>query len=260
VRTHDCPDKIISLGPLATERLYLLGAGDNVIGNTVYCEKPVAAKAVQKIGTVTQVNIEEIVALKPDLVIATGLTRDLQISKLKQFGFRIEIFKTQGDFEDFCNEFIKIGSYVCMEDKAKEIISDVKKKVDKAISHTSSLPVKSVFFQLGMDPLFTVISNTFLHDMIIFAGGSNIASQEGTGIYSREKVLEADPDVIILTGMGMKGESVKKTWYNYKTLKAVQHDAVFIVDSFAFCSPTPVTFVTSLYEMIGLLHPDNPVK
>ena len=67
------PERIISLGPAVTEKLYLLEAGDGLIANTLYCQRPHEAKNKEKIGTVTKADMEKVVALKPDLALATSL-------------------------------------------------------------------------------------------------------------------------------------------------------------------------------------------
>ena len=83
----------------------------------------------------------------------------------------------------------------------------------------------------------------------------NIAHETSHGHYSREEVLTKNPDVIIIVNMGITGLNEKKTWENYRTIKAVKNKRIFIVDSYKFCSPTPITFVEALRETVKILHP-----
>ncbi len=92
VRTPPAPERIISLGQTITERIYLLGADRNLIADTVYCVQPEDARYKEKVGTLLQANLEKIVALKPDLVIASNLARPKQLRKLKDLGIRVVQF------------------------------------------------------------------------------------------------------------------------------------------------------------------------
>jgi len=91
-KTAPAPERIISLGQTITERIYLLGADRNLIADTVYCVQPEDAKYKEKVGTLIQANLEKIVALKPDLVIATNMARPKQLRKLKDLGIRVVQF------------------------------------------------------------------------------------------------------------------------------------------------------------------------
>jgi len=87
------------------------------------------------------------------------------------------------------------------------------------------------------------------------AGGINIAAHARNGLYSREKVLEANPDVILIVTMGIVGQKEKKAWEEFKTIRAVREGRIYVVDSYKLCSPTPVTFVEFLGKLARLLHP-----
>jgi len=103
------PQRIVSLGPLNTENIYLLGAGDRLVGNTSYCVRPEAAKAKEKIGSVMQISIEKILSLQPDLILATGLTQPQQLKKLQELGLRVVQVQQPASFSEICKEFIRLG-------------------------------------------------------------------------------------------------------------------------------------------------------
>ncbi|MCI5220091.1 MAG: ABC transporter substrate-binding protein, partial [Candidatus Electrothrix sp. LOE2] len=86
------PQRIVSLGPINTENVYLLGAEDRLVADTNYCVRPEAARSKEKIGSVMQVSIEKILSLRPDLNLATGLTQPQQLKKLRELGLRVEQF------------------------------------------------------------------------------------------------------------------------------------------------------------------------
>jgi len=252
-----CPKRIISLGPFITEELYLLNVQDRLIANTIYCTRPAYAKKKEKIGTVINVNLERIISLSPDLVLATSLTPTNQVERLKKLGIEVVVFKSPKNFYELCEEFLELGRLVGKEKRAEKIVNKAKKRVEKISVKNKSPKRPKVIVQVGSNPLWVAHGNSLINDFIEFAGGINIAKDAKTGLYSLEKVLQKDPDVIIITTMGMVGEEEKKNWEKYNTMKAVKNKRIYIVDAYKLCSPTPVSFVNTLKEMITILNPQK---
>lgn len=256
----DYPKRIVSLGPSITEGLYLLGAGDRIVGVTTYCIKPPQATKKEKIGSVTEVDVEKIANLKPDLVIATSLTSQKAKEKLKGLGIKVVDFSLPRDFSDLCEKFLMLGRIVGKGSEAEDIVRKANREIDTIRNRLKGLPKPKVFIQVGARPLFTMTKDSFVNDLIELAGGINIAGEARGGLYSREKVIERNPDVIIIMTMGIVGEEEKRIWQMYRTLKAVRDNRIYIMNSYKIGSPTPVTFVETLKEMAGLLHPEVFVK
>lgn len=250
------PVRIVSLAPAITQKLYLLGVDDRLVANTIYCNTPEDAKGKAKIGNVTQVDVELIVSHRPDLVIASNLTRPEQVEKLTNLGIRVVRRPNPETFDELCESFVELGKIVGEEEKAAVIAAKARADVDALRKLVSELPRKSVFVQLGAKPLFAATQDSFVNDYIEFAGGSNIVAQGAEGIYSREKVVMQDPEVIIVTTMGLVGVEEKKEWDKYTTITAVKNDAVYVIDSYRICSPTPTIFVEALRDVIKILHPE----
>ncbi|MDP2754421.1 MAG: ABC transporter substrate-binding protein [Nitrospirota bacterium] len=249
------PQRIISLGPSITEQLYLLEAQDRLIGCTVYCKRPKEAESKEKVGTVIEVNLEKIVSLKPDLVVATSLTNLKAIEKLRNLGIKLVEFHSSKNFTELCKQFLELGKIVGREKEAEEIVYRAKKAISSIKQKVKELPKPKVLVQVGAKPLWVAPKDSFVNDFIEFAGGINIAGDSETGLYSREKVLKQNPDVIIIVTMGIVGEEEKKIWQKYKTLNAVINNRIYIVDSYRLCSPTPVSFVETLEKITEILHP-----
>ncbi len=249
------PRRIISLGPTITEKLYLLGAQDRLVGVTTYCERPPEALAKEKVGNVTQVNIEKIVELKPDLVIATSLTERRAVLGFKRLGIRVIVFNEPGSYGEMNRQFLELGEIVGREREAEGIVKTTERRVDVIKKRVEGLPRPKVFIQLGAKPLFAATKDSFVNDFIELAGGTNIAREAKTGFYSREEVLRQDPDIIIIVLMGAATGNEKKGWQKFRALKAVRNDKIFVMDPYRICSPTPRTFVDALEEMVKALHP-----
>lgn len=254
-RASDYPQRIVSLAPTITENIYLLEAQDRLIANTIYCVMPPEASQKEKVGTVIQANIEKIVSLKPDLVLVSSLARPRQLRKLESLGVPVARFSYPGSFSEICRQFLRLGEIIGEKKKAEEIVNNARKQVSQIRERTKGLPRKKVFVQIGIKPLFTVTKDSFLNDYIEFCGGTNIALKEKSGVYSREKVLEWNPDVIIITTMGIAGEREKAAWMKYGTITAVKNNNIHILDPDKVCSPTPVTFVEALKEIAEIVHP-----
>jgi ABC-type Fe3+-hydroxamate transport system substrate-binding protein len=248
------PQRIVSLVPNITEELYLLGVQDRIVGVTIYCQRPPEAQSKERVGAVVEVNVEKIVSLRPDLVFASPLTDRRQIEKLRDVGVRIEVFQPSQDFEGLCAEFLELAHFVGREKEAQEIIKRSERELAHIKEMIKGLPTPRVFVQIGEKPLVAAGGDSFIDDFVSFAGGVNIAHEVKTSVYSREEVVRRNPDIILIAKMGIAGEREKKTWMKYTTIKAVQTDTIYTVDPYRFCSPTPLSFVEQVNELVRLFH------
>lgn len=253
------PQKIVSLGPIITEMIYLLKADQQLIADTSYCIVPEDARNKEKIGSMIEMNVEKIVSMQPDLVLASPLSKKKQLSMLENLGVRVRRMENPKTFSEMCQLTMTMGEILGKVENARLVIDDAKKNVDAILSVTRNLPKKRVFMQIGVKPLHTASRDTFLNEYIEYAGGINIASLEKTGVYSREKVLKDNPDVIFITTMGSAetlGEQEKETWMRYPSLKAARDKEIHILDSYLVCSPTVDKFATTVKKIAQILHPE----
>ncbi len=252
------PTRIISSGPAITEKLYLLGAGDRIAGVTTHCRRPPQALSKPKIGSVTHISTEKLISLKPDLVLATSLTDPRVVRKARDLGIKVIVFNSPRSFAEMNEQFVVLGKTVGKEKEAKEIVRASEKRVNAIRERTSGLMTRKVFLQIGSSPLFTATKDSFLNDFMVFAGAINVAADSGVGFYNREQVLKDDPDAILIVAMeGPQAHREKSAWLKLGTLRAVRNNAVYVMDSDKMCSPTPVTFVEALEEVVRLVHGDQ---
>ena len=253
---QNIPQRIISLSPAATEDLYLLGAGDRLVADTNYCNRPEAARYKKKVGNLMNFNIENILELKPDLILSTSLANTNKINKLRQLNINVIELTHPKNFKDICNNFIKLGRAIGSEEKAKEILAGIKRKVENIKNITANLPKGKVFFQIGAKPLKAVNNDYHINDLIKLSGGINIYEESVLNSFSRESVVLSNPDIIIIASMGFATGEEKRTWGKYKSINAVKNNKVFIVDSEIFCNLGVETFVEALKISVKLLHPE----
>ncbi|MFA4983946.1 MAG: helical backbone metal receptor [Candidatus Omnitrophota bacterium] len=255
--TGGLAERIVSLGPSITEELYLLGAQDKIVGVTIHCRKPPQAQGKEKVATAVEINVERIVALKPDLVIATSITSPKSIKKLKELGIDVVVFRAAESFSELCGQFQETARLIGREGEAREILEKSRVKVETVKKSVTGLAKPGVIVQEGARPLWVATKDSFINDFIELAGGENLGPPGTNGRYSREKIIGLKPDVIIITTMGMTGNDERDIWRKYPSIPAVKNNRIYIVDSDKFCSPTPVTFAKTLEETALLLHPKN---
>jgi iron complex transport system substrate-binding protein len=253
------PERIVSLGPVITDMIYLLDAQKRLIAVTSYCIIPATEEPKEIIGTVMQMNVEKIIALKPDLVVANALTRKKQIKVLEKQGINVIKLSTPKDFKGICQRLLDLGKLIGGHGKALKIVKKAKYDVDRIKSDIKDLEKRKVFIQIGLKPLKTAGKDTFINEYIEFAGGVNIAFNANDGIFSREKVLQENPDIIFIATMGSSkkaGKTEKQAWMRFEFLKACKNNEIHILDPDIVCSPTPIIFARGLKDFYRYIHPE----
>jgi iron complex transport system substrate-binding protein len=196
------PKRIISLAPSITEVLFAIGAGDRVVGVTTYCDYPQEAKAKEKVGDTTRPNLEKIVALKPDVIIASTASQlEQYVRNLESLGLAVYVSNPR-DIEGVLASIAKMGELVGASGGAAQLTESMRRRIDEIHSRLSETARPSVFFVLATEPLMTVGGNTFLNDLITRAGGRSISSDMAGDYpqYSLEAVIARRPDLIFLGG------------------------------------------------------------
>ncbi len=108
--------------------------------------------------------------------------------------------------------------------------------------------------QIGANPLFAVVPETFMNYFIKFSGTENIFMDLTMGSVNRETILVRNPDIIVVVLMGTMGSDEKSRWEEFENLSAVKKKQVFTMNADNACSPTPLSFVDALDELIGLIY------
>jgi iron complex transport system substrate-binding protein len=250
------PKRIISLAPSLTEELFLLKSGHLLLADTAYCNRPPAAKKKPKIGTLLDFSLEQIVALNPDLLLCTSLANRQKLKKIRKLGIRIIELAPPRSFEQISATVLELGKVLYREELANRLVAQARAEVDYFSDLTARLPKKRVFMQIGAHPLATVPRDYFINDYIRYAGGVSITGQTSSHLYSRESVLTADPEVILIADMGVISAEEKRNWENYPTISAVQTRSIHVVNSEIFCQPTLTAFIESLRLTIQILYPE----
>lgn len=259
IRVPAAPQRVVALAPSITEIIFALDCQDRLKGATRFSDYPEAAKKVPKVGSYVYLDLEKIVALNPDVCIAIkdGNPRSV-IDRLESLDIPVFAVNPRG-LDTVMAAIGHIGRLMGAENRAKEIVADMEARIDEVeakVARTGKRP--RVFFQIGISPIVSAGSDTFIHELIVEAGGRNIAGKYTSyPRFSREEVLELAPDILIITSMARKEvfDRVKREWEKWDQIPAVANDRVHLVDSNLFDRPTP-RLVDALEKLVELIHPE----
>jgi iron complex transport system substrate-binding protein len=233
--------RIISLAPHITELLFLLGAGDRVIGTVAYSDHPEAARKVPRIGDAHAIDLERILALRPDLVVAwqSGNPRS-QVEHVARLG--IPVYRTEPrSLDDIAGSLIALGRLSGQAAEGKTQAARYRERLaGLRVQHRGAAPV-TVFYQVWSRPLLTVSGNHVIGDALRLCGASNVFGTL-TPLISTvdvEAVIAANPRAIV-TGVA-RGETDDPfaLWRTWTGLDAVQNRHLFVVPTEAMHRHTP---------------------
>jgi len=259
IRFSERPKRIVSLAPSVTEILFAAGAGDSLVGVTVFCNYPPDAKKISKIGGFSTPSLEKIVALNPDLIVtAHGNPSDV-IYRLIELDFRV--YGTHPKNIDEILAHIGVVSAIAgCEDLAESVVNSLRERLKEIDEKVSRIVIEGgqrprVFFNIGN--LWTAGSGTFIDAIIERAGGENIAvDRSGYFIMSMEKLVDKNPEIIICgSGMGgMRGAYEEiVTDKRLRGVDAVKNKRVYIIESDIIKRPGPrvVNAVERVHELFS---------
>jgi len=246
------PRRIVSIVPSVTEMLYAVGLGDRLVGVTAWCTYPEEAKKVDKVGDVN-INIEAVLAKKPDLVVADTSMSGTTISKIRELGVKVLAIKAD-DIAGMLDALKLLGMAGGKEAQADALVASLSFRIEKvkaAIAKSKSRP--SVFVEIWNEPLMTAGRGTYVDELIRLAGGRNIAEGvTGWPVFSQETVIKENPYLIILTNYNKAEVLTRKAWSD---LAAVRSGRVIEANPDLLVRSGP-RLVDGLEELAKLLHPE----
>ena len=255
------PQRVVSLAPSITEIAFALDQGHRLQGVTTYSDFPPEALNLPKVGSYVHLDLEKIVALKPDLCIAIKDGNPRIIAQRLE-SLKIPVYVVHpNNLETIMKTVLEIGTLLNAKDQASHLVKNLATDRDK--EKTKSLVAKAthrprVFFQIGVSPIVSVGTHTFIHELIVIAGGTNLASGSiSYPRFSREQVLAFSPEIIIITSMARSAvfEEVKAEWEKWPNMPAVRNQRIYVEDSNFFDRPTP-RLVDGLELLLQLIHPE----
>lgn len=217
------PPRVVSLVPSVTEVIFALNRSEVLVGNTVYCDYPEAARSITKVGDFSHPNIEKILSLKPSLVFATLPEQRATVERLQQLGMKVVISRPT-TIEGLFTEILTIGRLLQAEHRGLSLVDSLRQRL-AALAPRS---VRRVYLELSAQPLITVGSPSFLNEVIARAGGRNVfADLSGEyPIVTQEQVIQHDPEVILILHPATRAEEFRSR-LGWQEVNAVRTGRVY---------------------------------
>lgn len=223
------PKKVVSMSPGITELLFELGENDKLIGRTTYCDYPKEAETIEPVGSIQKPDIEKIISLEPDIVIASTHFSEESEKQLTDLGIKVIVLYEEHSMEGVYSMIETLGTILNVNDIAANTIDEMKTSIENTTKAIEGEETPSVYYVVGYGEYgdFTAGGDTFISQLITLAKGKNIAEDVSGWSYSLESLVEADPDFIIIDET-MKDDFI--TTDVYKDLSAVKNEHVYGID------------------------------
>jgi len=223
--------RIIALSPHSVEILFLIGAGDRIVGTTEFADYPEQAKKIPRIGGYNGIQIDRVLELEPDIVIAwQSGNPEKDIARIKELGIPVYESKTK-NLEDIPREIINISKHVGLADEGKKQASNYSARLNALRARYADRAPVSFFYQLWSKPLRTMAAGSWIDAMFRGCGAKNVfddMAQEYPQV-SLEAVIERKPEVIVVpTHHG--GEIAVEMWQNWPEIPAIKNERIVFVD------------------------------
>jgi len=256
----EASQRYISLAPSTTEILFALGLNEEIVGVSSYCDYPPEAGGKTRIGDFSHPNIEKIVFLKPDYIFCTGLEQAPSIRELRRLKFNVYVADPK-NIEELLRTILDIGTITARVNEAKGLIEKMKNDIEEIRSAVKLIPEEKrarVFIEIWHEPLMTAGKGSFVDELIILAGGNNIAHEvkRPYSNFSAEKAVNLNPGCIIMAYMDRESPlRLVEARFGWKKIDAVKNKRVFNdIDPNILLRPGP-RITEGLKEIYKRLYP-----
>lgn len=252
------PRRIVSLVPSVTEIVYALGAEDHLAGVTDFCDYPPAARGKPRVGGMVNPNLEAIVALKPDLVVATTEGgREETVAQLKRL--RIPTYLVAAHrVSDMTALIARVGELTARRDAAATLVARLEQRIAAVTGAVLTRPRPRVLYVLWPEPLIVPGRESLVTELIRIAGGESITAGEGDSYprYSLEAAVARAPEVILLANHGAgTGPVDQEKWRSLTSLPAIKTGRLHRVNGDLLHRYGP-RIVDGLEQLARAIHPE----
>jgi iron complex transport system substrate-binding protein len=251
-------DRVVSLAPNLTEMVFALGEGNRLAGDTDFCDYPAEATQKPHVGGPVNPNMEEIVSLKPDLVLATkSINRRETVNALERIGVPVYVTDPH-NVEEMIASVEHVGSALGMEKSAGALVGDLRGRLSALDRRLAGSEMRRVLFVVWTDPLISVGRDTFIADALRRAGGRSVVDTKVEWPHvSLEEIVRLQPEVLVFasahageTQHDIDGLLTRPGW---KNLQAIQRGNIVVISD-AINRPAP-RMVDAIEHLARALHP-----
>ena len=243
--TLNYPQRIVALSPSAGEILFAVGAEEQVAAVSEFTDYPPEAASKPVVGGFDgkTLSMESILGFKPDFLYLTDGMHNFLIEQLDSYGIKYYISK--GDsIKAVMQEILDVGMLTGHEAKAKEVVSEMEKKLNAVktfSSSTSTTSSRKLYYEVWNAPFMTAGSRSFINDIIFTSGAENIFADidEAYPIVSEETIIARQPEYILIpASCGITVEAVKAR-NGWASIPAVKNNKIFLIDDNVYTRPGP---------------------
>ena len=261
VTIEKTPMRIVSLSPCNTEILFAVGAGDRVVAGTTYDTYPPEAVNLSKIGGFSSVNIEAVVNMSPDLVLAEDGNGLDTINALKSLDLKVVTLNPK-TMDDILENIRLVGNITGNNAAAASLTADMTQQIGNITDMTEDIPNSRkprVLYIVWHEPMYAAGAGSYPDDLIQMAGGNNIIQAQGWPVISIEDVVDKNPQIIICSGMGGGSYTIMEAITGNQVLAqtdAVKNNKVYPADDPNTIELAGPRIVQGLAELHGFIAPD----
>jgi iron complex transport system substrate-binding protein len=261
VTIEKTPMRIVSLSPCNTEILFAVGAGDRVVAGTMYDTYPPEAVNLTKIGGFSSVNIEAVVNMSPDLVLAEDGNGLDTINALKSLDLKVVTLNPK-TMDNILENIRLVGNITGNDAAAESLTADMTQQIGNITDMTEDIPNSRkprVLYIVWHEPMYAAGAGSYPDDLIQMAGGNNIIEAQGWPVISIEDVVDKNPQIIICSGMGGGSYTIMEAITGNQVLAqtdAVKNNKVYPADDPNTIELAGPRIVQGLTELHGLIAPD----
>ncbi len=230
---NQSPQKIIALAPHLVELLYSIGAGDQIIGTTDYADFPEAAENIPRVGSYAGLQVEKIVAMQPDMVLAWKTGNPVaDLERLKKLGVPV-VYSDIVTLEDVATELRRLGGLTGHKDTAEALADTYSAELQTLRKTYQGRSPVTVFYELWSRPLTTVARTAWPQQQLTLCGAVNPFRHQPQDYpqISLEDVLLKNPDVIIQPDHNGKTDIDGINWKRWPQLKAISNNRLIHPDA-----------------------------
>lgn len=226
------PVRIVSLSPAITEIMYLIGAEDKLVGVSDFCNYPEEAKKLPHLGGMQNINMEALLATRPDVVLIGSIVSKKDVAAIEQLDIPVITIKEEHELEGLADMMLVLGKITNRCKQAEEAANNWKTRIERLKENAKANPGtgKSVYYVVGFGDAgdFTAPKTSHIHEIIELAGCRNVGENLTGWNVSREYLFQTDPDIILVRKEDCEAFCSRKP---YTMLKAVQNNHVYPIES-----------------------------
>jgi len=251
--------RMVSLAPSLTETIFALGAGDRLVGDTDVCDYPAEARTKPKVGGVVAPSLEAVVALRPDLVLATtALNPARVVDALVRLGVPVYVTDPH-TVRDVLDSTARLSKVIGAGDAGRALVADLQARLDAVQRRLAGVPARRVLFVVWAAPLISIGHHTFITDALAWADAQSVVeSDKDWPEVSLEEMVRLQPEYLVIAGsyeeVGASSLADLQSRPGWRDLEAVRDGRVAVVSD-ALARPCP-RILDAIEEVARSLHPE----